>query len=259
MLKLKALKIAAPAVTADSSVMLENKVLPDHNTVLGVEDIASLLLIAPRTVRSLAERGVLPAMKVGRAWRFQSADIAKLLGRSQAPLAVSPFELPVAFPRKRSDTEGALRGLLGLGVSQKQIAASLGVPRSTVSRWLSERHREIPQRHRPRIWELWRQTRRERIVRLVDIANARIVAPEMMPVEQAREMLLAALAHPLNSTDAPKGIRTGTVVAAFGENLYMILLADDIRVGSTEKMLQELQHLVERLQRWNAAESALRF
>lgn len=40
-----------------------------------VKDVARFLRLEPGTVRAMAKRGDLPAVKVGRVWRFSPAQI----------------------------------------------------------------------------------------------------------------------------------------------------------------------------------------
>lgn len=57
---------------------LEN--LTDFTTPLWtVEDVADYLQLQPETIRSMARRGELPAIKFGKVWRFRKSAIHKLL------------------------------------------------------------------------------------------------------------------------------------------------------------------------------------
>jgi excisionase family DNA binding protein len=44
-----------------------------------VEEVAHYLRVKPGTVRAMARRGELPAIKVGRIWRFKADKIETLL------------------------------------------------------------------------------------------------------------------------------------------------------------------------------------
>ena len=45
-----------------------------------VEQVAAFLQLQPETIRSMARRGELPALKIGKVWRFQKEAIhAKLM------------------------------------------------------------------------------------------------------------------------------------------------------------------------------------
>jgi excisionase family DNA binding protein len=54
------------------------KVLPE-NRLLTVEEAALFLRLKPGTVRKMARQHRLPALKVGRGWRFLSSDLLALL------------------------------------------------------------------------------------------------------------------------------------------------------------------------------------
>ncbi len=44
-----------------------------------VEDVADYLKLQPETIRSMARRGELPALKIGKVWRFQRQAIHAML------------------------------------------------------------------------------------------------------------------------------------------------------------------------------------
>ncbi len=44
-----------------------------------VEDVAEYLKLQPETIRSMARRGELPALKIGKVWRFQRGAIHAML------------------------------------------------------------------------------------------------------------------------------------------------------------------------------------
>jgi excisionase family DNA binding protein len=44
-----------------------------------VEDVADYLKLQPETIRSMARRGELPALKIGKVWRFQRHAIHEML------------------------------------------------------------------------------------------------------------------------------------------------------------------------------------
>lgn len=49
------------------------------NTLLTVDEVAKFLRLKPETIRSMARRGDLPAIKLGRVWRFKKSSIIQLL------------------------------------------------------------------------------------------------------------------------------------------------------------------------------------
>ncbi len=44
-----------------------------------VENVAEYLKLQPETIRSMARRGELPAIKIGKVWRFQWHTIHEML------------------------------------------------------------------------------------------------------------------------------------------------------------------------------------
>ncbi len=49
--------------------------MPDQDEILTISEVAELLKIAEKTVYGLAQRGEIPAFKVGGQWRFSRAAI----------------------------------------------------------------------------------------------------------------------------------------------------------------------------------------
>ena len=57
-----------------------NYPIDDHTSPLWtVEEVASYLKLQPETVRSMARRGELPAIKLGKVWRFHKIAIQEML------------------------------------------------------------------------------------------------------------------------------------------------------------------------------------
>ncbi len=65
---------ASPESTSDETL----------NPLWTVEDVAGYLQLQPETIRCMARRGELPAIKLGKVWRFQAAAIHRLLSQSEA-------------------------------------------------------------------------------------------------------------------------------------------------------------------------------
>jgi excisionase family DNA binding protein len=64
----------------------ENVILPERyaqgqstDPLWTVEDVATFLKLQPETIRSMARRGELPALKIGKVWRFQKNAIHEML------------------------------------------------------------------------------------------------------------------------------------------------------------------------------------
>jgi excisionase family DNA binding protein len=60
---------------------LENGTAASGDTLWTVEDVASYLKLQPETIRAMARRGELPAIKLGKVWRFQKTAILEMLAR----------------------------------------------------------------------------------------------------------------------------------------------------------------------------------
>lgn len=50
-----------------------------NGPLLTVDEVAKILRLKPETIRSMARRGDLPAIKLGRVWRFRSSSITQML------------------------------------------------------------------------------------------------------------------------------------------------------------------------------------
>lgn len=50
-----------------------------YSNLLTVDEVAKFLRLKPETIRSMARRGDLPAIKIGRVWRFRRSSITELL------------------------------------------------------------------------------------------------------------------------------------------------------------------------------------
>ena len=57
-----------------------------HDTFLSTANVARWLGISPRTVCFWAECGEIPALKVGRQWRFREEEIRRWLDTTQERL-----------------------------------------------------------------------------------------------------------------------------------------------------------------------------
>lgn len=58
---------------------LENSAIDLASPLWTVEEVASYLKLQPETVRSMARRGELPAIKLGKVWRFRKTAIHEML------------------------------------------------------------------------------------------------------------------------------------------------------------------------------------
>jgi excisionase family DNA binding protein len=62
-----------------STLHLENSTFDTSSPLWTVDEVASYLKLQPETVRSMARRGELPAIKLGKVWRFQKIAIHDML------------------------------------------------------------------------------------------------------------------------------------------------------------------------------------
>ncbi|MEW6107190.1 MAG: helix-turn-helix domain-containing protein [Bacillota bacterium] len=53
----------------------------DYPQIMNVEEVADLLRVSTQTVYNLARSGKLPAVKVGREWRFNREKVLEVLNR----------------------------------------------------------------------------------------------------------------------------------------------------------------------------------
>jgi len=49
------------------------------NPLMTVDEVAEFLRLKPETIRSMARRGDLPGIKLGRVWRFRRTSISQIL------------------------------------------------------------------------------------------------------------------------------------------------------------------------------------
>jgi excisionase family DNA binding protein len=53
----------------------------DENTLLNVKQVARYLQLKESTIYSWAQDGKIPAIKIGRTWRFRRSDLDSWLAR----------------------------------------------------------------------------------------------------------------------------------------------------------------------------------
>lgn len=58
--------------------------VPNFEAFLTTEEVLAYLRITPRTIYRLIRTGELPAMRIGRQWRFRRADLDAWLNRQRA-------------------------------------------------------------------------------------------------------------------------------------------------------------------------------
>ena len=73
-----------PVISPDDQATSINQLEPDQTApstdpLWTVEDVATFLKLQPETIRSMARRGELPALKIGKVWRFEKHAIHQML------------------------------------------------------------------------------------------------------------------------------------------------------------------------------------
>ena len=97
----------------------------DENKLLNVKAVAKYLQLKESTLKKWAEEGKIPAIRIGRTWRFRLSDIDAWVERSRKPMADNQKERqPIA-----DDEKG--RTLLNV----KEVAEYLRVAKSTIYTW----------------------------------------------------------------------------------------------------------------------------
>jgi excisionase family DNA binding protein len=61
-----------------------NDPIREMEAFLTTEEVLSYLKITPRTIYRLIRSGELPAVRIGRQWRFRRADLDRWLERQRA-------------------------------------------------------------------------------------------------------------------------------------------------------------------------------
>jgi len=57
---------------------------PDMAACLTTEEVLAYLNVAPRTIYRLIRTGELPAIRIGRQWRFRRSDLEAFVDRQRA-------------------------------------------------------------------------------------------------------------------------------------------------------------------------------
>jgi excisionase family DNA binding protein/YgiT-type zinc finger domain-containing protein len=77
----------------------------DQPEVMNVEEVADLLRVSTQTVYNLARSGKLPAVKIGREWRFRRDEILAVLSKEHQAAAVSE-DTPIYRVARGKDENG---------------------------------------------------------------------------------------------------------------------------------------------------------
>ncbi|HEY7055802.1 MAG TPA: helix-turn-helix domain-containing protein [Vicinamibacterales bacterium] len=60
---------------------MANNIIQELESCLTTDEVLAYLKVTPRTIYRLIRSGELPAMRVGRQWRFRRADLDAWLAR----------------------------------------------------------------------------------------------------------------------------------------------------------------------------------
>lgn len=66
-------------ILSSSSSLFEQTAMDYTSPLWTVDEVAGYLKLQPETVRSMARRGELPAIKLGKVWRFRKTAIHEML------------------------------------------------------------------------------------------------------------------------------------------------------------------------------------
>jgi excisionase family DNA binding protein len=66
----------------NSSAIEHRLPIPPAAPLWTVEDVAAYLQLQPETIRSMARRGELPGLKIGKVWRFENSAIHEMLAHA---------------------------------------------------------------------------------------------------------------------------------------------------------------------------------
>jgi excisionase family DNA binding protein len=66
-------------ITFQPGTRIENTLSDARESLWTVDEVAEYLKLQPETIRSMARRGELPAIKLGKVWRFTKTAIQEML------------------------------------------------------------------------------------------------------------------------------------------------------------------------------------
>jgi excisionase family DNA binding protein len=89
-----------------ADTMMHKKAIEDKGARLGMpsflttEEVLTYLKVTPRTIYRLIRTGELPAVRVGRQWRFRQHDLDAWIDRQANPGVVATLNTPAAITRR---------------------------------------------------------------------------------------------------------------------------------------------------------------
>lgn len=78
----------------------DSEARPGLPSFLTTEEVLASLKVTPRTIYRLIRTGELPAVRVGRQWRFRQDDLDAWLDAQANHAVVGPLNTPAAITRR---------------------------------------------------------------------------------------------------------------------------------------------------------------
>ena len=94
---------------------------------LNIADVASILGAHPETIRRLAASGEMPAIKIGKSWRFLQEDLVIYM-RSKYARAVTSQGAAHRSNKQWRFTKETRHGGLASPIKEKEYNEALGLP-----------------------------------------------------------------------------------------------------------------------------------
>jgi excisionase family DNA binding protein len=220
--------------------------MEDAKPFLNSTEVATRLNISRRTVRQLAQTGILHGIRVGKLWRFDSRQIP---GGEHETSATRDRPIP-SFRRRgpysNRNAASVVQAFLDLGFSQKEIAASCGISQSAVSRLLSNQVRNLSAVTVASLSNALQEAIVRRLGAIFQELDVTVVAVSSddsveSPKESPR-MLDATVRGLVNSNEElPRGVRG--VVLGMGQGNYLIRVACS-RETNPQELLREVSRLI---------------
>ena len=82
---MSAVRLLAPDLEAEPMVAAVTDLANGQDHILTVEQLADMLIVPPYTVRQWAREGRLPALRLGKYWRFRESSIRQWLADEEKP------------------------------------------------------------------------------------------------------------------------------------------------------------------------------
>ena len=81
-----------------------------YTAFLTTEEVLGCLKVNPRTIYRLIKTGELPAVRIGRQWRFRRTDLDEWIGRQRTAASLAPGrQVPSESPPTAESTPAGIR------------------------------------------------------------------------------------------------------------------------------------------------------